>query len=407
MASIRPVKDKEGNVKSYQIQVYRGRDMEGKKLTPYSKTWSIPENWKSEAKIKKELDRVAAEFELECKAGKISTDKKTFQQYSEYVMELKTRDLKHRTVFEYKNKLRRVYDEIGHIKLTDLNVGHLNNFYMKLGSAGANKHTGGPLSEQTINHYHRNIHMILEQAVKERIIEYNIAKSASPPTVDKKEAEYFEIDEVLAIRDKLVDQPSKWKTITLLLIDTGARKGEVLGLKWENIHFETNQITFENNLQYTPECGIYLEESTKNDEDRTINIAPEIMNTLREHKQEQEEFKSQMGDIWDETGFCFTQDNGNPIHPQSIYKWLDNFSKEYNLPKIRPHKFRHTQGSLLYELGANPVAISKRLGHRQVSTTQNIYSHVLEKGDKKISDTLANALYRETMSTTEEQEAEN
>ena len=394
MASIRPVKDKDGIVRSYQIQVCRGRDENGKKLSPHSKTWRIPDNWKSEAKINKELNRIAAEFELQCKSGKISVKNKTFKQYSNYVMELKSDVLKHRTFHRYKEFLERINPEIGHIKLNDLTAEHLNKFYKKLKSLGANKHTGGPLSDQTIKSHHRFIHMILNQAVKERIINYNIAKSASPPKPIKKEAEYFELEDILYIRDALITQPSKWKAITFLLIDTGARKGEILGLKWSNLDFAKNQITFENNLQYTSERGTYLEESTKNYEDRTINVAPEIMNILKEHKMEQEEHRNLLGDIWHETGFCFTQEDGKPMHPHSIYKWMDEFSKNNNLPKVRPHKFRHTHGSLLYELGENPIAISKRLGHKQVSTTQDIYSHVLDKGDKKLSDTLANVLYR-------------
>jgi integrase len=82
------------------------------------------------------------------------------------------------------------------------------------------------------------------------------------------------------------------------------------------------------------------------------------------------------------------------MNPDSINKWLREFSKEYKLPTIHPHKFRHTQASLLYAAGENPVVISKRLGHKQVSTTQNIYAHLLENGDKQASDKIASLLYK-------------
>lgn len=120
MASMEPRRDKNGNITAYQIKVYRGRDPEGRKLKPYSMTWRVPEGWKSPAKIRKELERVAAQFELECKAGKVPLDKKTFKQYSDYVMELKERDNKHRTIHRYKQLLDRVNEEIGHMKLTIL-----------------------------------------------------------------------------------------------------------------------------------------------------------------------------------------------------------------------------------------------------------------------------------------------
>ncbi|MGF7145938.1 integrase [Anaerotaenia torta] len=401
MASKTPRKDKDGNITSYQIEVYRGRDPEGKKLKPYSMTWQIPEGWKSENKIKKELDRVAAQFEIDCKAGAVPLDKKTFKEYSDYVMELKERDKKHRTVHRYRQLLERINEEFGHMKLTDITGAHLNRFYMKLGKPGANKKTGEPLSPETILYHHRVIHMVFAQAVKEHIFMYNIADTATPPKVDKHEAEFFELEEVLAIRDALLQQPLKWQSITDLLIDTGARRGEVLGLHWEDVDFKNNKIDIHGNLQYTPDRGIYLEESTKTNEDRTVTIAPEIMRILAAHRKEQLQYKLQCGDYWIETGFCFTQDNGTAIHPDSLNKWLREFTKKYKLPHIHPHKFRHTQASLLYYSGEDPITISKRLGHKKVSTTQNIYGHRLKGADERASDKIASLLYRNNSSNLE------
>lgn len=394
MATITPRKNKEGNIVSYQIEVYRGRDAEGRKLKPYTMRWHVPDNWQSENKIKKELDRVAAEFENECKAGNISTDKKTFLQYSEYVMQLKERDNKHRTVHRYKQLLERINEEIGHLKLTEVTGEHLNRLYIKLGKSGANKKTGKPLSPATIHYHHRIIHMIFTQAFKEGLVRYNIADTATPPKVEKKEAEFFELDDIIAIREALNKQPLKWQAITELLINTGARRGEILGLTWDNIDFKNDRISIENNLQYTPERGIYLEVSTKNYENRYINISSEIIAILKAHKKKQLEQKVKLGTYWTDTGFCFTQDDGTPIHPDSVNKWLREFSKEHNLPAINPHKFRHTQASLLYAAGENPIVISKRLGHKQVSTTQNIYAHLLDNGDKQASDKIASLLYK-------------
>jgi integrase len=394
MASKTPRKDKDGNITSYQIEVYRGRDSEGKKLKPFSMTWKVPDNWKSPAKIQKELDHVAAQFEIECKAGSVPVEKKTFKQYSDYFMELKERDSKHRTIHRYKQLLERINAEIGHLKLNEIAGEHLNRLYMNMGKDGSNKKTGKPLSPQTIQHHHRLIHSIFAQSVKEHIFLYNIAETATPPTVKKHEAEFFELEEVLAIRDALLQQPLKWQTITDLLIDTGARRGEILGLKWNDVDFKTNKIQINNNLQYTPERGIYLEESTKNDEDRTVSVSLEIMNIFNAHRKEQLQQKLERGTYWQDTGFCFTQENGTPMNPDSINGWLTKFAETYNLPHIHPHKFRHTQASLLYASGEDPVTISKRLGHKRVSTTQDIYSHLLKGSDERASDKIANMLYR-------------
>lgn len=400
MATVTPRKNKNGEIVSYQIEVYRGRDADGRKLKPYTMRWHVPDGWQSENKIRRELDRVAAEFEIDCKAGNISLDRKTFSQYAEYVMQLKERDNKHRTVQRYRQLLKRINKEIGHLKLTDVTGEHLNRMYIKWSQKGENKairkdKEARGLSNQTIVHHHRLVHAIYAQALKEGLVRYNIADTATPPKVEKKEAEFFELDEVLAIRKALNKQPLKWQAITELLINTGARRGEILGLKWDNIDFKNNRIIIENNLQYTPERGIYLETSTKNYETRTISIAPELISVLKAHRKEQLEQKVKLGSYWTDTGFLFTQDNGQPMNPDSINKWLREFSKEHDLPAIHPHKFRHTQASLLYAAGENPVVISKRLGHKQVSTTQNIYAHLLENGDKQASDKIASLLYKD------------
>ena len=77
------------------------------------------------------------------------------------------------------------------------------------------------------------------------------------------------------------------------------------------------------------------------------------------------------------------------MHPDSVTDWLNKFSKRHHLPHINPHAFRHTMASMLYFNGVDSVSISKRLGHAQVSTTANIYAHVVEEADKKNADILA------------------
>jgi integrase len=87
------------------------------------------------------------------------------------------------------------------------------------------------------------------------------------------------------------------------------------------------------------------------------------------------------------------------MHPDSVTTWLDRFSKRHDLPHINPHAFRHTMASMLYFNGADSVSISKRLGHAQVSTTANIYAHVMEEADQKNADILSEVFLRKKTST--------
>ena len=88
-------------------------------------------------------------------------------------------------------------------------------------------------------------------------------------------------------------------------------------------------------------------------------------------------------------GFVFAQDNGSPMHPDSVTDYLKKLSKRYGLPHLNPHAFRHTMASMLYYNDVDSVSISKRLGHAQVSTTSNIYAHVIESADRKNAEILS------------------
>ena len=90
----------------------------------------------------------------------------------------------------------------------------------------------------------------------------------------------------------------------------------------------------------------------------------------------------------------FTQENGLPMHPDSVTTWLDRFAKRHGLPHINPHKFRHTMASMLIHNKVDIVSVSKRLGHSKVSTTTDIYSHALKEADRQNADILASVFLK-------------
>ncbi len=234
-----------------------------------------------------------------------------------------------------------------------------------------------PLSNKTILEHHRLISTILEQADKEMLIPFNPARKASPPKAEKTQANYFEIEDVERIRDALEQEPLKWKTLVHMLLITGARRAEILGLKWSTVDFKNNQIHICCDLLYSREIGIY-EDSTKNTEsDRFVNLPAETMDLLKEYKSWYDSQAKIYGDRWHDTGYLFFQEKsgneGKPMHPDSVNGWLDDFSARYELPHINPHAFRHTMASILYFNGADSISISKRLGHAKVSTTVNLF----------------------------------
>lgn len=245
------------------------------------------------------------------------------------------------------------------------------------------------LSAKTVLEHHRLIHTVLDQAVKEGLIPSNPADRVMLPKAEKKEVNYFQPETVAAIRDALESEPIKWKTLTHMLLITGARRGEILGLKWENVDFKGLRIYICNNILYTAERGIYEETPKTERSKRYVSLPTETMQLLKKYQLWQYEERLRMGEYFQYRGFVFSQDNGGPMHPDSVTDWLSKFSTRHNLPHVNPHAFRHTMASMLYFNGVDSVSISKRLGHAQVSTTANIYAHVMEEADKKNADILA------------------
>ena len=102
-----------------------------------------------------------------------------------------------------------------------------------------------------------------------------------------------------------------------------------------------------------------------------------------------------MGSVWEQTDYVFTNETGRYIHPCTFSKWPCKFAEKYGLPHINPHALRHTQASVLYQNNVDPVTISRRLGHSRVSTTQDIYCHLLEQADDTARDAIGNVLFGE------------
>ena len=254
--------------------------------------------------------------------------------------------------------------------------------------------TSRTLSPKTIVEHHRLISTVLDQAEKEGRVPFNVAHKATLPKIRKKEVNYFQPEQIADIRDALEEEPIKWRTITHLLLITGARRGEILGLKWDKVDFEGCKVHICNNVLYSADRGIYEDTPKTATSDRFITLPGETMQLLQQYKVWQMSEQLRLGEYYQDQGFVFSQDNGKPMHPDSVTDWLKKFSQRHGLPHINPHAFRHTMASMLYFSGVDSVSISKRLGHAQVSTTANIYGHVMEEADQKNADILADVFLK-------------
>ena len=138
-------------------------------------------------------------------------------------------------------------------------------------------------------------------------------------------------------------------------------------------------------LFYSTKRGVY-EGPTKTGRSRTLKLAPETVELLKQHKAEQERLRTILDDRWVDSGYVFTQENGGRMNPDSITDWLNKFSKAYDLPHIHPHAFRHTAASTMIANGIDLVTTANELGHANATTTANIYAHQIATAKAKASE---------------------
>lgn len=250
-----------------------------------------------------------------------------------------------------------------------------------------------PLSDKTVLEHHRLISTILAQAEKEMLVPYNAASKAVPPRPKKSEPNYFQPETVFAILDAAESEPLKYRAFINLITVTGARRGELAGLKWSKINLSTGQITIDCGLYYSDKRGVY-EGDTKTGEHRSMKVPTETIALLKQLRRAQLEIRMKNGDRWQDTGYVFTQDDGRPMNPQTWTQWLNDFSIRNELPHINPHAFRHTAASVLIANGTDITTVSKLLGHSSVTTTESFYSHLIEEAKTAASETLTDVLIR-------------
>lgn len=251
------------------------------------------------------------------------------------------------------------------------------------------------LAEKTILHHHRLISAILEKAKRERLIPYNVAREhASAPRVPHKEAVYLDDNQARDFLSLLLkEEDIRVKTSLILLLFTGARRGELCGLSWPDIDVEKKIINIVRASQYQSKQGI-VEVPTKNTSSiRAVKVSPFVFELLGQYRTWWNERKLLFGKDWQgKEQRLFIQEDGKPINPDTINFWMSKFISKHHFEHITPHGLRHTFATLQISAGVDIRTLQARTGHAQASTLVNIYSHAIKSAQEAASDVLENVL---------------
>ena len=286
----------------------------------------------------------------------VASDKTTFGQY---VADFLTthKDTYARTSWQRFESLSRIHvvPKLGDVLLQKLTATDLNKAYAAWRAAG--------LSGQTCVHHHRFIHRVLAQALREGRVKQNVATITSKPKASRREMRTLTTEEVGRLVATAAETP--FAALVTVALASAARRGELLGAKWDDVDFARGTLAIRRSLEQT-KAGI-AEKTPKSGKSRIVHLPETALETLRRHRVAQ----GRLG-----PGYIFPGDKtGNPWVPQSVSDGFRALAQTAKISGASFHTLRHTCASMLLAQGVHPKVVQEMLGHSTIAITMDLYSH--------------------------------
>ena len=375
---------------AYRIVVSIGYTVDGRQVQK-TKTWR-PDKEYSPTKLKKKLEDVAREFELECQNRAVGNGHIKFETFIEqYFTESAELDLKHRTAVGYRSMKPRVVNALGHFYLDEITPRHIKSFMGELRQDGANPKNGKGFSPKTITNYLSFLSAIFACALDMELVRDNPCSKVKAPPREKKRPDWYTLEEAQVLLNTLLaDAPLKYQAFFVTAMIGGYRREELCGFEWQSdINFNLNTIAVNRASLYTKDRGVYTDVPKTPSSRRVLKQPAIIFDVLYRWKIEQDTQATAMGDLWQNSGRVFTTSDGRPMHPNTPYGWLKKFCAKHSIRFLGVHAFRHLNAALLIYSGADIEAVAANLGHSQPSTTLNIYAYEFAQARAAASQAVA------------------
>jgi integrase len=338
----------------------------------------------------------------------IVSNKVKFKEFAETWLKNKEIEGKRDTTLStwrlYLNK--HILPSLGAIALKDITTAKLNSFYsekMEINSqrkrdSKTEEKKNESISPNTVIHFHRIIHNILNHAVKQRVLAYNPATACSKPKAVKPQINILTVEEVVKLLEtarlynikKNGDINEKvnrsYYPALIVAVYTGLRRSELLGLKWKHVDLDNGLLNIAETLLQVTGKKAYQEDDTKTYAGkRTISVPSEVVEVLRKHKEGMDE----------KTEYVFCNNNGGTPDPHNFNRFFGRILVKAGITKhVRVHDLRHTNVSMMVLQNVNPKDISKRIGHSSYSFTMQTYAHIMPDTDMKTAEKLSALLQK-------------
>jgi integrase len=248
---------------------------------------------------------------------------------------------------------------------------------------------GRPLSPSTIRRVHAVLRSALNSAVKRRLIPYNPANHIELAPENPKRPKPWTAEQCRTFLEHVADD--RIANLYHLLLVTGMRRGEAIGLRWEDVDFAGRCLFVVQQITEVHGHSVVGTPKTKRGT-RLVPIDDDTVAMLRRHQEAQGIEQVAWGPAWNDAGLVFTREDGRPLRPEYATRHFQALSHDAGLPVIRLHDLRHSNASLALAAGVEMKVVSERLGHSQISVTADLYTHVSRGLGRDAADRIAAAL---------------
>jgi integrase len=269
----------------------------------------------------------------------------------------------------------------GSARLSDVRPRHVDAFLSSLRDKG--------LSESTVRTVYVVLRTVLDGAVRDHLLAENPAHRVKRPTVNRKEARHIDPDEVRRLLDAA--SSSRFHGALALIAATGLRRGEALGLEWDDIDDPKQVIRVRRTLGRVGGGLTATPPKTRNSR-RDIPITPAVAAIIRTQRAAQAAERLKAGSQWAGSKYVFTTELGAPIDPRNLLRALTNAARTAGIEDVGLHTLRHSAATMMLNAGVPLHVVSRILGHSSVSITGDIYGHVNDSSQREAMASLSTVL---------------
>jgi len=291
-----------------------------------------------------------------------------------------------------------IVPRIGRMRLQALRPAVISKLYRDLADHGGRG--GGALSATTISHIHRTLRKALADAVdvEQLLVANPAARSKRPRNTASEPIQIWTTDQLATFL--AAARSHRLFAFYRLAAYTGARRGELMYLRWSAVDLDAAEVTFGGSTAIVR--GQRVEGTTKGGRSRTISLDRDTVAILREHRRQQAEEQLAAGSVWNEAGgLVFTSRWGEPLYPDTVTALMTKLINRHNkaitppaaqLPHARLHDLRHLHATTLLLAGVPVHVVAARLGHADPAVTLRVYAHVLREHAAGVGDIFAQAV---------------